>query len=86
MDFHQKSRILGKNALEFNFFSKMRPFLTKTMLVASQFEVAELIPATFEVPRGILDALEQFLSIKGPQSAIVGGLGVDFYQKITYFR
>ena len=55
------------------------------MLVASQFEVFELIPATFEVPRGILDALEQFLSLKGPQNAIVGGLWI-FTKKSRILR
>ena len=63
--FSSKSRILHKNALEFIFSHQ-------TVLVASQFGVTESIPVTFWGPRGIRDASEQFLSLKGPQNAIFG--------------
>ena len=48
-------------------------FLCHTPLVVSQLEVVESIPVTFGGPRRILDALEQFLSLTGPQKAIFGG-------------
>ena len=51
-------------------------FLCHTPLVVSQLGVVESIPVTFGGPRRILDALEQFLSLRGPQNAIFGGLWI----------
>ena len=49
-------------------------FLCHTPLVVSQLGVVESIPVTFGGPRRFLDALEQLLSLRGPQNAIFGGL------------
>ena len=46
MDFHQKSRILGKNAFELIFFQSAA-LSHQTVLVASQCGVTESIPVTF---------------------------------------
>ena len=43
-----------------SFFLQNAALSHQTVLVASQFGVAELIPAAFEVHRCILAALEQF--------------------------
>ena len=51
-------------------------FLCHTPLVVSQLGVAESISVTFGDPRRILDALEQFLSLRGPQNVIFGGLWI----------
>ena len=77
--FSSKSRILRKNALEFIFSHQ-------TVLVASQFGVTESIPVTFGGPRCILDALEQFLSLRGPQNAIFGGLWVFTQNRVFYVK
>jgi len=71
--FSPKSRILCKNALKLIFLLNAA-LSHQTVLVASQFGVTESITVTFGGPRGILDALEQFLNLKGPQNAIFGGL------------
>jgi len=75
IDFHQKLRILCKNALEFIFLQNAALF-HQTVLVASEFGVTESIPVNFGVPRGILDALEQFLSLKMRYLEVYG-----FHQK-----
>ena len=75
MDFHQKSRILGKNAFEL-IFLQSAALSHQTVLVASQCGVTESIPVTCGSPRGISVTLEQFLSLKGPQNAIFGNLWI----------
>ena len=51
-------------------------FLCHTPLVVSQLGVVESIPVTFGGPRRFPDALEQLLSLRGPQNAIFGGLWI----------
>ena len=57
-------------------------FLCHTLLFANQLGVVELIPVTFEGPRRILDALEQFLSLRGHQNAIFGGLWIFIKNRV----
>ena len=59
-----------------SFFLQNAALSHQTVLAASQFGVTESISLTFGGPRRILDALEQFLSLRGPQNAIFGGLWI----------
>ena len=59
-------------------------FLCHTPLVVSQLGVVESIPVTFGGPRRFLDALEQLLSLRGPQMRYLEVYG--FSPKIAYFR
>ena len=56
------------------------------MLVASQLGVVETIPVNFGGPRRILDALEQILSLRGPQNAIFGGLWIFTKNLLFYVK
>ena len=57
-------------------------FLCHTPLEVSQLGVVELIPVTFGGPRRFLDALEQLLSLRGPQNAIFGGLWIFIKNRV----
>ena len=65
-----------------SFFLQNAALSHQTVLVASQFGVTEPIPVTFEGPRRILDALEQFLSLRGHQNAKFGGLWIFIKNRV----
>ena len=58
-------------------------FLCHTLLVVNQLGVVESIPVTFGGPRRFLDALEQLLSLRGPQNAIFGGLWIFIKNRVS---
>jgi len=59
-----------------SFFLQNAALSHQTVLLVSQFGVTESSPVTFGGPRCIIDALEQFLSLGGPQNAIFGGIWI----------
>ena len=69
-----------------SFFLQNAALSHQTMLLASQFGVTESIPVTFGGPRCILDALEQFLRLRGPQNANFGGLWVFTKNLVFYVK
>ena len=68
-----------------SFFLQNVALSHQTVLLASQSGVTESIPVTFGGPRCILDALDQFLSLRGPQH--ISNIDMTFCIKtMKYFR
>ena len=69
-----------------SFFLQNAALSHQTVFVVSQFGVTESILVTVGGPRCILDALEQFLSLREPQNAIFGGLWIPLTFKYRILR